>query len=160
MNLPHGFMGIQGTFLFSYGQNTKFHPKYLQLQGFSRDEKGLREARTAGWFTGSARGDDGCRPGKTTEYSKSRTKVCHPLRKLHERKGICLLIKHKTQAGNGTDEAIVPRSLVKTLNPWRKDSKETEQIQTLPLETVDSFGRLEALRARYLPTALALLKVH
>lgn len=53
---------------------------------------------------------------------------------------------------------IAPSSLVK-LTPWRKQAKLSQQIQTLSREAVEEPSRLEELRARYLATALALLKV-
>lgn len=71
----------------------------------------------------------------------------------------CLLMLLKTHAGNGADEEIAPGSLVKSLTPWRKEAKESQQIQSLSQEAVADPGRLEELRARYLPTALLLLKV-
>lgn len=53
------------------------------------------------------------------------------------------------------------RSLVRTLNPWRKEEGKVEQIQPLPQDSsVEDANRdLLALGWQYMPAALALLKV-
>jgi hypothetical protein len=76
-----------------------------------------------------------------------------------------LLMALKTQANanvSESDKAIVPmRSLVKTLNPWRKEEGKVEQNRPLPqLSNTEGAGQdMFALTWRYMPAALALLKV-